>query len=288
MIKEAVKSDKPATITVRKMPFEFDGKLSAHWNRDKPEWSHMVNGASLAMPFLEPYLIRTMKKALPLIKNETLREDVRLYIGQEGQHFQQHRRFNDKLIEAGYEELIDIERKMADEFAAFERDRSLKFNVAYACGFETMALVMGHWLVRDRKYLFAGSDTRVASLVLWHFVEEIEHKSVAFDVYQTLYGNGWLRAYGTFFATLHVMKHSRRAYQAMLKRDGLWRNWLSRWRLLKMICRLFANLLPGMVWSCLPSHHPTDVDDPQWCLDWIKTFENNPDGPTRLNTANLG
>jgi hypothetical protein len=30
------------------------------------------------------------------------------------------------------------------------------------------------------------------------------------------------RVYGTLYATAHVVKFSRRAYQAMLKRDGLW------------------------------------------------------------------
>lgn len=51
-------------LVVRKMPFEFPEDIDASWNKAKPEWSHMVNGTSLAMPFLEPYLIRTMRKAL--------------------------------------------------------------------------------------------------------------------------------------------------------------------------------------------------------------------------------
>ena len=247
----------------------------------------MVNGASLAMPFLEPYLIKTMRKASEVIRSEALQQEVNLYMGQEGQHFQQHRKFNDILLASGYKELVDIEAEMKSEFDHFDKNRSLKFNLAYACGFETMALGIGHWLVRDRAFLFAGSDTRVASLILWHFVEEVEHKNVAFDAYQAVCGNYFYRVYGTIFSTLHVMKFSRRAYKAMLKRDGLWGSIRSRWNLLKLIMRFGFNMLPATVSACLPGHHPSAVKDPQWCRDWIESYNNGDSQLAVLDTGNL-
>ncbi|MFK7733214.1 MAG: metal-dependent hydrolase [Pseudomonadales bacterium] len=274
-------------MIVRKMPFEFPDDIAPHWHPKRPEWSHMVNGASLAMPYLEPYLIRTMRKAIAEIEPEELKEDVKLYIGQEGQHFQQHRKFNDTLISNGYSELKDIEAEMKADFDRFEKNHSLKFNVAYACGFETMALSIGHWLVRDREYLFAGSDTRVASLILWHFVEEIEHKNVAFDVYQSLYGHYFYRVYATFFATMHVVKYSRKAYKSMLKSDGLWNRFSSRWNLLKMITRFFGNMIPTTFLALLPWHHPSGVKDPQWCIDWIKAYSGDDVQLATLDTENL-
>jgi predicted metal-dependent hydrolase len=277
----------PAEIVVRKMPFEFPDEIDAHWNRNKPEWSHMVSGASLAMPYLEPYLIRSMRKAYEKINSDELKKEVKLYMGQEAQHYQQHRKFNDILIKQGYPELKGIEAEMKEEFTDFEKNRSLKFNLAYACGFESMALAMGHWLVKDRDYLFGGSDTRVASLILWHFVEEIEHKNVAFDVYQAVYGNYFYRVYGTIFATLHVMKFSRKAYQAMLKKDGMWGSPRSRWNLLKMQLRFFTNMIPPTLSACLPGHHPSEVKDPKWCLDWIETHKQDESQLAVLDTDNL-
>ena len=137
-------------LVVRKMPLKFPDDIDPHWNAAKPEWSHMVSGASLAMPFLEPYLIRTMRKALEKIDSEDLKQEVKLYMAQEGQHYKQHRKFNDILIGKGYTGLQEIEVQMQKEFAHFDKNRSLKFNLAYACGFESMALGIGHWLVRDR------------------------------------------------------------------------------------------------------------------------------------------
>lgn len=247
----------------------------------------MVNGASLAMPFLEPYLIRTMRKALDKIDSEKLRNEVKLYMAQEGQHFQQHRKFNDILIGKGYEGLRDVEAQMHEEFTRFDKERSLKFNLAYACGFESMALGIGHWLVRDREYLFGGSDTRVASLILWHFIEEVEHKNVAFDAYQAVHG-GWLyRVFGTVYATAHVMKFSRRAYLLMLKKDGLWGNFKSRWALLKMITRFFIHMVPPMLAACAPGHHPSQVKDPQWYRDWLDSYDQDEDSVVVLDTGNL-
>ncbi len=274
-------------LLVRKMPFQFPNDIDAHWNSNRWEWSHMVSGASLAMPFLEPYLIRTMRKALDKIESEELKKEVKLYMGQEAQHYQQHRKFNDTLIEKGYTGLRNIEAQMKEEFADFENNRSLKFNLAYACGFESMALGMGHWLVRDREYLFGGSDTRVASLILWHFVEEIEHKNVAFDAYQAVYGNYFYRVYGTIFATLHVMKFSRKAYQSMLKKDGLWGNFGSRWKLMKMILRCFAGIIPATLSACLPGHHPSAVADPKWCRDWINAYNEDESSLAVLDTSNM-
>ena len=43
---------------------------------------------------------------------------------------------------------------------------SLAFRLAYAAGFETMALAIGHMLVRHRTFFFADADPSVSSLVL--------------------------------------------------------------------------------------------------------------------------
>ena len=46
-------------------------------------------------------------------------------------------------------------------------------------------------VVDNRVDLFRGSDTRIASFILWHFVEEAEHKRVAFDVFEAVSGDYW-------------------------------------------------------------------------------------------------
>jgi hypothetical protein len=43
-------------------------------------------------------------------------------------------------------------------------------------------------LVRHRAFFFRDADPSVSSLVLWHFVEEVEHKRAAFGVYRAVFG----------------------------------------------------------------------------------------------------
>ena len=50
-------------MTVRRMRFPYPEGLKGWWNPARPEFSHVVNAASLGMPYLEPYLIETMRKA---------------------------------------------------------------------------------------------------------------------------------------------------------------------------------------------------------------------------------
>ena len=47
-------------------------------------------------------------------------------------------------------------------------------------------------MLDHREHLFNG-DARVASLFLWHFCEEIEHRSSGLMVYDHVYGNYWYR-----------------------------------------------------------------------------------------------
>ncbi|PCJ51526.1 MAG: hypothetical protein COA70_14070, partial [Planctomycetota bacterium] len=87
-------------MTVRRVPFSYAEGASAgaapgHWNHNSPEFSQIVNSASLAMPYLEPYLIRSMREARKQITDPALQKDLDLYVAQEAMHFRQHRKFND-------------------------------------------------------------------------------------------------------------------------------------------------------------------------------------------------
>jgi predicted metal-dependent hydrolase len=99
-------------ITVRRIQFPWAQPLQAWWNPARPEFSQIVNSASLAMPFLEPYLIATMKKARHEITDAALAADVDGYIGQESSHFRQHQQFNRRLAALGYRCIPALEARL--------------------------------------------------------------------------------------------------------------------------------------------------------------------------------
>lgn len=258
-------------IEVRKIPFEFNDSIDPVWHASRPEWSHMVNGASLTMPYLEPFLNRTMRDALEHIDDPDLRQDVDGFVRQEAQHYTNHRRYNEMLKANGYAELEEVEATFEAEYAALDA-RSLEWRLAYAAGFETMTMGVTEWLINDRELLFKDADPTIASFVLWHMVEETEHKSVAIDVYEAVCGRYWLRIAGLIWGSLHVGILSRRAYVVMLKKDGRFSDWRSRLRLWGMVGSFFLKGGSAMIRALLPNYHPDDVVDPAWIDEWRHAF----------------
>lgn len=280
-------------IVTRKIPFDFNEDIHPIWNRAKPEWSHMINGASLAMPYLEPFLIRTVREAMAQVSDPGLIEDTKGFMAQEAQHYKNHRSYNERLKANGYPELADIEDAMEADYQRLQT-KSLKWRLAYTAGFETMTMGVTQWLITNRRNLFAGSDPSVTSLVLWHMVEETEHKTVAFDLYQALYKDYWSRAWGVFCGSYHMVKLTRKGYIQMLKKDGRWNNLRSRLQLAKMEWSFVFNVGKMLLGSIVPGHHPKRVTDPDWVSEWSEAYSdlpenhiplldtNHPDIPARL------
>ncbi len=279
----------PAGILVRRISFSYPDDLSAHWHPAKREWSQMVNAASLLMPYLEPYLIEAIRDGLPHITDPVLAEEARGYMGQEAHHYKQHRRFNELLLAegGGYESLREYEKTLEADYESFRRERTLEFHLAYAAGFETMALAIGHMLINGREYFFKGADPAVSSLVLWHFVEELEHKHAAFDVYQHVVGRYGLRIRGLIFAMYHTLSRTRRAYVMLLKRDGLWGRWRTRLALKLVLAKVFVDTLPWILESMLPWHRPSRFDDPAWAKDWVSLYDAGSDSLIQLDTTRI-
>ncbi len=274
-------------MTVRRPGFTYPASMPGHWNAQRPEFSHIVNAASLAMPYLEPYLIKTMRAAREHIADAALRQALDEYVAQESMHFSQHRRFNDTLQARGYRCIEALQARMAADYTQLAATRSLAFGLAYAEGFESMALALGEMLIEDRDHLFGGSESGVASLVLWHFVEEIEHKNVAFDVFEHVAGGYFRRVHGLLYATCHIFSLTRSGYHALLKEDGLWRSVRSRLALARLLARIFACLTPKLLRILVPGYSPRQVADPPWALAWARLFATAPQAAARLDTTRL-
>lgn len=274
-----------STPTVRRIAFEFPADLNPVWHRQEPEWAAMINGASLTMPYLEPFLIRTMREAAAPVTDPDLRIAADAFVRQEGQHFRAHRHFNELLKTARYPELAAVEARMESAYARLDR-RSLRKRMAYTAGFESMTTGLTRWLVEDRVRLFAGADSRVTSLLLWQLVGEAEHKCVAFDIYQARFGGGLsgylARMLGVFHGSLDVMRFSMQGYKCILRKDGRWRHWRSRLRLAGWLTRFMANVGPSLLRAALPGHSPHR--DPPWVQQWLRLHDPAADSVPLIDT----
>ena len=278
---------KPVELEVRKIPFEFDSDIDVHWIPREPELSSMMNGGSLVMPYLEPFLMRTMREAKNQVSDPRLLQEISDFIGQEGQHYQVHNRFNQILKEKRYPELAELEQEMAESYRSLGK-RPLRIRMAYTAGFEAMTMGVTKWIIGRRVQLFAGADPRVTSFVLWHMVEETEHKRVAHDAYLALYGNG-LKAYlararGVFHGSFDVIKFTMRGYKVMLKKDGLWSQFRSRMRLAARLSAFVWHAGPFLFRAALPWHDPRSEKDLEWVTQWLNGYDANAAEPPLVDT----
>lgn len=260
----------------RQIPFDFPDDLDPQWHSGNPEFAAMINGASLTMPYLEPFLIRTVRAVMQVMDNPQIDAYGRAFNTQEQFHYRVHRRFNDLLKKKGYPVLATIENQMIASYARLST-RSLRKRMAYTAGFETMTMGLTRWLVGNRVRLFAGADTRVVSFVLWHMVEETEHKCIAHDIYQAAFGGsftGYLaRMVGVFHGALHMLWYSKKGYRAILQQDGRWTNLKSRLRLLQTLLDFALHVGPYILRGALPGHNPRNEKNLQWVTDWINGYE---------------
>ena len=261
-----------AQLVVRPGRFEFSDATSAHWIADKPELSQMINGASLVMPFLEPFLISSIQGARPQIADPHLDTDAADFCGQEMQHARTHRRFNATLTSKGYGKIAGLEARMRADYAKLQQ-RPLADRLAYTAGFEAMTLGVTKWIVNQREPLFAKADPAMASFILWHMVEETEHKCVAFDVYQAVSPGYARRVWGVLAGSLHVIRLSRAGYEILLRHDQLWSRPGSRLRVWAHAMVFVWHALPFLIRAALPGHDPRHETDLDWVREWIEGYD---------------
>jgi uncharacterized protein len=215
-----------ADITVRRVKFEFPEDLDDVFPGDDPVAETCLVAFSLTLPALEPYLIRVYRRAADRITDPELAEDLRRFNGQEAQHFQNHRRIND-IIKATLDpgiaaELQAIEDELDADYRRFET-KSLKYNLVYAEGFEAMICA---WSMKEFEQTASGKATgsrfgRWQQLWAWHGAEEIEHRTVAFGVYQHLIDRWPYRVYGSLRSQWHFQRYITRFQRVLLASQGL-------------------------------------------------------------------
>jgi predicted metal-dependent hydrolase len=215
----------PHDITVRKVKFEFPDELDDVLPGADPVRESYLVAFSLTMPYLEPYLIRTFRSVADDIADAGLAADVKEFIGQEAQHFQNHRRINE-IIKAQLgptvtADLQAIEDRLDADYRRFNTSKSRRFNLAYAEGFEAMTCAMGLASIAEAE---AGRSTLSAGawgqLWAWHLAEEMEHRTVAFDLYEHLEGSYPYRVVGSLRAQAHFQRALDRLQRVLLASQG--------------------------------------------------------------------
>jgi len=264
-------------MQVRTPNFHFERALP-HWAPNR-EFAHANNAGSTTLPVLEPYLNRVMRKAREQLPSGStaLIADIDLFVRQEANHYQQHQRYNDCLYRAGYGGLREFEAELKTDYQHFLAARPLKFNVAYAEGFESLGIIYAKFFFERVDDLLEGSDENVAHLWKWHFAEEFEHRTVCHDVYHELFGGYWYRVYGLFYAIWHLGRYGKRATAYLLKTDRenmtMRARLQSRCRAFRYQSRLSLFMFPHVLRILSPAYDPRGRRPPRGAEQFLSSLE---------------
>jgi len=249
-------------IVVRQMDFDFPADIDPVVVAGDPEQSYMMIGLSLLLPYLEPYLIRTMKEAKKQISDPELIDDLERFSAQEGQHYRQHMLLNDAIRLQGFPKLAELEKVLDADYRRFSKTRSLRFNLAYAEGFEALTTATARFSFERGPE--PNTHPSVAALFQWHLVEELEHRTVAFDIYQHVCGGYAYRLIAGLYAQWHmgsfiyrVMRYMLEADPAAVERCGGEAGLRAKRR--EIVPQLKKLLLPKLLKTYSPRYTPHDI-----------------------------
>jgi predicted metal-dependent hydrolase len=150
-----------------------------HWVRQDPYATAFFNALSAVFPHGETFMIRSL---MPWVERvpEPLKSEVEAFIVQEAAHSREHGAMNKGLSEAGYD-IAPLDRKIRG-FVAFFQDASDTVKLTATMCIEHFTAIIAAELLKNPLHL-ADVDDSMRELWLWHAVEEVEHKGVAFDVW---------------------------------------------------------------------------------------------------------
>ncbi|MFI9239096.1 metal-dependent hydrolase [Streptomyces sp. NPDC053079] len=277
-------------IAPRRVSFDWH-ETPLHWIPDEPTATHVINVLHLLLPAGERWFVKVFKEALPLVRDEALLRDVKGFMGQEGTHSVQHSYVLDHLARQGLDTtvytrhvdfLLDVLLGDRPPFGLPVGEREwLRYRLAVIAATEQFTAVLGDWVLRAEGLDRADADPVMLDLLRWHGAEEVEHRSVAFDMYEHCGGDDPARYarrllgmavtapvlfYLWVWGTAYLIRHDprlagRTRYSAREHRRAVAKGLLPSWRELgSAVPRYFRR-----------SYHPSQEGSLRRAVDYLST-----------------
>ena len=252
-------------------PYAEDAGLSAFWGV-----------LSLAFPEGEKFFVDSVKRYSHRL-SDALRKDVVGFAGQESMHAKEHLTFNARILPPQAEKAIRWSHRRVDALLHLGRTRmSGRMQLAVTCALEHFTATLAEQLLTLPEHRDA-IDPEVRGMWLWHALEELEHKSVAFDVYEEVGGTYSVRVVAMVLATFFLCEYLGEATARVLYAQGKLRP--------KHLRALYRSLMkyPGLVPRLMPKYldyyrrdfHPTDHDTTELLAHWRAALFDDQNGILR-------
>ena len=195
-------------MKVRKVAFDLQKKLVRHYFKGNVFSTHLANSLHIIFPEGEKFFIRSCRQFLDKIDDKQLKKDVIDFMGQEGTHSKAHLDFWQYLEQQGFNvsrfaNFMDQTAFQGIEkfiYASMGKQKGAEFCLAMTAGFEHYTALLAE-VAFENENEFKHLPGEMQHLWFWHAAEEIEHKSVAFDLLKYINDDALLKNSGFATAT---------------------------------------------------------------------------------------
>ncbi|HLL05549.1 MAG TPA: metal-dependent hydrolase [Myxococcaceae bacterium] len=251
----------PEHIRPRRTAFSFPGSIARHWLAGSPVRTHFFNAINLFVVSFEDFMARVMRGCLPGLQDAEFARQIRGFMGQESTHSFVHAKYLQNMREQGFD--IDGYLSGSEHIFShwFEKRLGQRVSVAMIAGFEHLTSVLAELILDGR--MVRDAEPAMAEMWEWHAAEEIEHKTLAFELLQRTSGSYLLRLVGAVLGALVVAGFIGVGMVMLLRQEGLlWRK--STWKELRTLLfgkdRLVVRTVRMFMDYFRPGFHPNQRD----------------------------
>lgn len=203
-----------ATFPVRKMNFDFND-VPEYWMSGSPGLTHFLTALSALFPAGERFFIDSVRAVRdhPAIKdNEQLQKEIRAFIGQEAMHTHEHIAFNASAQKYGHDvarleqytdNVIQMSRKLNKKVFGLFGVKQEMLDLMGTTALEHFTATIASQLLQNENIQALMGDSTMSYMWFWHAIEENEHKAVAYDVFEGIFGRG-IKSYLARTSTLTI------------------------------------------------------------------------------------
>ena len=278
-------SNRPgASFPVRRMDFEF-GQVPRYWAKGDAGITHFMTALSALFPEGERFFVDSTRAVRQDAKlaDEQLQKEISAFIGQEAMHSKEHLAFNASAQAYGYnvrkleQQTGKVIRNGVSSIAKVLKPFGFSkpmIALTGTCALEHFTSTIAEELLSNPNIQAIFEDETMYKLWMWHAVEENEHKAVAFDVFEAMYGTGTkayiMRALSLLIAMSILFVTQSYFTATLLKTDGklTWRD--SKYMLKFMYGRdgFMTRQIPALLAFLRPGFHPNDDDTTALLNHW--------------------
>lgn len=266
-------SHTPPDIPVQPRNREYDiaASLARDWFDGHPFKTAWFNAMSITFPLGEKFFIDSVRYFSDQITDPKLSDDIRGFCGQEGFHRREHQRYNRILCEERGYDLAALEGRLESNIQRAYRFLSPMERLAATVAFEHITAIVAESALDGDDPMISSVDGEMYAMWQWHAAEEMEHKSVAFDVFRAVGGTEKMRKQGMRRATVFLMVDVLMGLLHMLRRDKkLWnaRLWIEGWQFLFFKGGILRRVWPAYKEYFRDGFHPWDRDTRHLLHTW--------------------